>query len=496
MATDRAFAFFGLGSAWDWWRTTDDLWRWGLHTHSIKLYDQADEVLRQTMRRKRIKALLEHARQASPFYQRHYRGVSEGETDLRAYPPVTRQMLMENFDDWVVDRRIRKADLLQFIADPARIAEPYLGEYTIWTSSGTTGVPGVYVQDAHALAVYAALATARFEFGSGLGAGLAGAGLSRFAFLAAIDGHFAGIVSWERQRRLYPAIAMATRAFSILQPMPDLVAQLNAWQPAYISTYPTMMTVLAEESRAGRLQLSLQGLWGGGEGLPAADRANIEDAFGCRIVEDYGASECMNMAFGCSHGRLHTNDDWVVLEPVDENYQPVPPGEPSATVLVSNLANRVQPLLRYDLGDSITVDTEPCACGSIRPAIRVEGRSADVLVLDAVRSGRSRSVAASHAAPPVRILPLAIETVIEEEAGVHRFQLTHTAPAHLQLRLDAASDTERRAAFVRVNAVLTRFLQAQGAAPVHIELDLLPPECNPVSGKLRQVCVLPGARQA
>src|SRR5690606_26123283 len=134
----------------------------------------------------------------------------------------------------------------------------------------------------------------------------------------------AGIVSWERQRRLYPALALATRAFSILQPLSELVEQLNEWRPTYISSYPTMLSLLAGERRAGRLSVSPRGLWCGGEGLAPSERADIEAAFACRITEDYGASECMNMAFGCRHGRLHLNDDWVVLEPVDEQYRPVP----------------------------------------------------------------------------------------------------------------------------------------------------------------------------
>lgn len=56
------------------------------------------------------------------------------------------------------------------------------------------------------------------------------------------------------------------------------------------------------------------------------------------------------------------NADWVLLEPVDERHRPTPPGVPSHTVLLTNLANRVQPLIRYDLGDSVTLLDRPCQC--------------------------------------------------------------------------------------------------------------------------------------
>ena len=166
------------------------------------------------------------------------------------------------------------------------------------------------------------------------------------------------------------------------------------------------------------------GLWSGGECLPASVRAGIEAAFGCPVVNEYGASECMSMAFGCNEGWLHVNADWVLLEPVDDEFRPTPPGEPSRTVLLTNLANRVQPIIRYDLGDSVIVNPGPCACGNPLPAIEVEGRHDDVLAM-AAPDGRI-----------VRLLPLALTTVVEDAAPASRFQIVQTAPDRLLLRLD------------------------------------------------------------
>lgn len=58
----------------------------------------------------------------------------------------------------------------------------------------------------------------------------------------------------------------------------------------------------------------------------------------------------------CRRGRLHVNSDWFILEPIDAAGRPTPPGERSDSVLVTNLANRVQPVIRYDLGDSVVMD--------------------------------------------------------------------------------------------------------------------------------------------
>jgi phenylacetate-coenzyme A ligase PaaK-like adenylate-forming protein len=66
------------------------------------------------------------------------------------------------------------------------------------------------------------------------------------------------------------------------------------------------------------------------------------------------------VAYDCGYGSVHVNADWVILEPVDAAYQPVAVGQPSQKVLLTNLANRVQPIIRYEMGDSVTIDPEPC----------------------------------------------------------------------------------------------------------------------------------------
>jgi phenylacetate-CoA ligase len=492
MVADTTSGLPGAIDPWRWLRAWDDAWRWGALYCEVRAYELADPALRASIRRRRFREMVEHARATSTFYREHYGRVPHGATEPVDYPPVTRGQLMARFDDWVTDRRLRLAELQAFVADPLRIADPYLGAYAVWTSSGTSGVPGIYVQDAQALAVYEALVTSRFDFGPPKAFPSMATQPPRCAFIAAIDGHFAGIVSWERQRRLYPALAASTRAFSILQPLREIVAQLNAWQPRYVSSYPTMLSLLAGERRAGRLRIRPHGLWCGGEGLAQVEREEIEHAFDCRIVEDYGASECMNMAFGCPEGRLHVNDDWVLLEPVDESYRPAPAGRASATVLVTNLANRVQPLIRYDLGDSVCIDPTECACGCDRPSLRVEGRGDDVIVLERAPATRERRTVGDGRGGAVRILPLAVETVLEE-AGVVRFQLTQVSRGRLRLRIDAGG-ADAGAAFRRARRALSSFLARQGAVPPRIDHDPLPPECSPVSGKLRRVRVLPRAR--
>ena len=78
-------------------------------------------------------------------------------------------------------------------------------------------------------------------------------------------------------------------------------------------------------------------------------------------------------------GRKHFNEDWVILEAVDEAMLPVPDGTLSATVLLTVLANDVQPFIRYDLGDCVRFYKDSCPCGSPFRSFQVEGRQATLV---------------------------------------------------------------------------------------------------------------------
>ncbi len=120
-------------------------------------------------RRSRFNALVRFARNRSPFYRDAYRGLPERELDPRELPVVTKPRLMAHFDDWVTDPEIKLADLAAFVADREHIGERYLERYVVWKSSGSTGEPGVYVQDADALATFDALMAVHLDlmgFGS------------------------------------------------------------------------------------------------------------------------------------------------------------------------------------------------------------------------------------------------------------------------------------------------------------------------------------------
>src|SRR5690606_32170078 len=97
------------------------------------------------------------ARAHSLYYREHYRTLPERVTDPTLLPVTSKAELMPRFDDWVTDPAVTLAAVRAFVEDPALIGEKFLGRYTVTTTSGTTGTPGLFLADQRALAVTTAL---------------------------------------------------------------------------------------------------------------------------------------------------------------------------------------------------------------------------------------------------------------------------------------------------------------------------------------------------
>ncbi|MDE2128324.1 MAG: phenylacetate--CoA ligase family protein [Betaproteobacteria bacterium] len=432
------------------------------------------------VRARRLALLLRASAQKSPLYRRILRGKEPETWHLEDLPILSRAELMHSFQQWVGDGDIRLEALRQFTAARDLIAEPFLGRYTVWESSGSGGGEhGIFIQDAAAMAVYDALEAVRrialrpvvrlvdpFYLGE------------RIVFLGATSGHFASAVSFERIRRLNPLLAPHLRSVSILQALDKQIAELQAFQPTVVATYPSVAVLLAEEHHEGRLGIAPREIWTGGETLTANMRALIETAFKCPVVNSYGASEFLTLASQCHCGALHLNSDWAILESIDEDGRLLPTGTAGASVLLTNLANYVQPLIRYDLTDSVTLHSASCACGSSLPIIEVQGRRDDTLRLmgDSDQS--------------VRVVPLALTTVLEEEAGLFDFQIVQQGPHDVALYSGLRGESAA-AALARAKAALGAYLRRQGAHHVRIHCYRGAPAKLASSGKMRRVIGMP-----
>lgn len=114
--------------------------------------------------------------------------------------------------------------------------------------------------------------------------------------------------------------------------------------------------------------------------LTETQAAEIERILGAPVYETYRAAELSLIAGQCEIRRgMHIQADHKLLEVVDDQGRPVPDGEPGE-IIVTDLLNRAQPMIRYRLGDVGIIDPEPCACGRPFPVLKsLLGRSNDVI---------------------------------------------------------------------------------------------------------------------
>ncbi len=449
----------------------------------IRRAEKEGPIKLERRRATRLAAAVSHARTHSPYYRELYSGLPEYVGDTTTLPITDKKSLMGRFDDWVTDRDVSLERAVAFTDDPALVGTDFLGKYRVGTTSGSSGVRGIFVFDKRSTAVTSALALRSFKSWlrpADVRAIVRGGG--RMAYVMALGGHFASSTVLPRSIVRDGKGSKTARGFSVFSPLPEIVDELNRFQPNILVGYAGQVALLAGEQEAGRLRISPRLVVLSAEGLTEQGYERIARVFDARIANSYSATEFMSAAVSCAHGWLHVNADWVILEPVDAEHRPVPAGEHSHTVLLTNLANRVQPILRYDLGDSVLTRPDPCPCGSPFTAIRIKGRSTEALTFHDVRSRA------------VGVPPGALALVVDMAPGLELAQVVQTSRTALSVRVKPARDADADHVWDNVRSEVHRFLGEHGLHNVEVTLDTDAPQQS-AGGKYRLIIPLDEARE-
>ena len=320
----------------------------------------------------RLAELAGYAAAHSPFWRER---LPSGRVELSALPVLTKPELMERFDDLVTDRRLRRDELLEHLG---RIHDDalYHGEYRVMTSSGSSGRKAVFVYDR---AGWRGVLTMFLRRSDWVGFRPR---LPRLR-LALIGGGAPTHMS-RRGAQSLDVGAHRLLGLAVTQPLDQLVRALNEFRPDFMNVYPSTAGLLADEQMAGRLRLSLRGLTTNSEPLTPGTRDRLERAFGVRPTDFYATTEGV-WGHDCPEGSMHLFDDMCIVENVDDDFRPVPAGEMGSRLLVTNLFNRAQPLIRFEVTDLVAIEPEPCPCGRTLTRLRsLEGRTEDVLSLGGI----------------------------------------------------------------------------------------------------------------
>jgi phenylacetate-coenzyme A ligase PaaK-like adenylate-forming protein len=407
------------------------------------------------LQEQRLRELVRHAAAQSPFYAEHYRGINLERVTLSELPPVNKETIQANFDRVVTDRRIKLADVKEHCSSDQ--AGPwYLGAYCAMVTSGTTGKRGHYVWDGPALAEAIAVGFRQSNRAKPTGPPQP----MRIAAIVQTDAHDASNVLL----RMIPESVGTKRLIDIRQDFEAVCQQLQEFQPILLAAYPYMLRLLSEAQLDERHPLKIQPrrITSSADVLSQSDRVLIHKAFGVEPHNFYCSTEFPYLAWECdAHAGLHVNADTLVLESVDRANRPAPPGRLGDKVLVTNLANRVMPLIRYEMTDQVEYLAEPCPCGCPLPRLRtVAGREEHVLTLP----GREGT--------PVRLIEEYVDGFIGPKEEVAMYQLIQEAPTRLTVNVVGRKPYSSAQVLAAVRSGLEQCFKRYGVDGTRLQIDL------------------------
>ena len=323
-------------------------------------------------------------------------------SDLATLPPMSKSEMMAAFDDVVTDRALN----LRLVEDHLQrsTSEPrlLLDEYVCLASGGSSGLRGVFIQRLSEFADFGA-SIMRPAVAKRLASAKASETTVIAAVMAVSPVHPSGFG--------VATVCGPVRFVSVPATLPiaEAVERLNALQPAALMGYPSKLTQLSREQLAGRLSIWPRAVTSTSEQLTADARATITAAFGVPVVDQFASTEGLVGHSDPGGSALTFATDMCIVELVDRENRPVTHGTASARVLVTNLHNFTQPLIRYELTDRFV--RYPSLQGSGYLRAEVDGRAEDMF-----RYG------------PVEVHPIVIDTVMMKMPSIVEYQArqTHT----------------------------------------------------------------------
>ncbi len=389
----------------------------------VKLYRQLQQQMYhfsqdqiQSYQWHAIQHLLTIANEKSPYYAELLKPVSISDwTSFQTLPTLNKRTMMDHFDE-INTAGLKKDDVMNY-AVTKELAKDYLGyyqnQYVIGLSSGTSGNKGLYVTPKALTKQIPALFLAR-----------GGVTLSdlpaRILFMLRV---------FSQGFQDINAPFLHLHYLHTMTPVDEIVRQLVALRISIWMAPPSLLRMMVPyASKIPQLKKIITYA----EVLTKEEKKLFSEVFRAPVLEIYQASEGQ-LGSPCRHGQLHINEDLVYVELYDASNQLVTqPGVVATQMIVTNLVNSVQPLIRYEMNDIIVLGN-PCTCGShFRVIDRIIGRHDDVLIMP------------NTSGELVHIFPdLISRWIITTSDNIREYRVFHTSnSSHITIELELYQDND------------------------------------------------------
>lgn len=359
----------------------------------------------QALQLERLAQLFEHAYAHCPFYRERMNmiGFEPGGTAdfamLAALPRLTKRDVQDH----------RTEMLATNIPESARVRNQ---------TGGSTGSPLQFYVDKERFGTRMA-STHRHDAWAGLHSG----DWLAFVWGARLDQlPQQGLWNKLRNEWLYRRIELNTSLISDAD-WARFIDQCRRKNPRFMIAYAQSAVLVARYFEAHNIRdIHFQSIITTAEVLLPEQRKYVESVLGATVFDRYGCREISVIASECEeHRGMHVNAESILVEIVPDPNLPASIGK----ILVTDLLNYSQPLIRYDIGDASSWSPDQaCPCGRGLPLLSpVQGRSTDFLVF-----------ADRHISGP------ALTLVVADMADVRQVQFVQTGSASVTLRVVAGSN--------------------------------------------------------
>lgn len=378
----------------------------GKYKHYLRQLEESQWWSRERLRELQLdllQRLLVHAYEHVVFYRERFQEAGfhprdlRSADDLRRLPILTREDILQNAERMVADNYPR-----------SRLRQHF--------TSGTTGTPLRFYEEKDTVRRnYAFWMRFRRWFG-----------FKEWLPRATFGGRVVVPRNQNRPpywRHNYIENQLVCSSFHLSEEtLPAYIERLERFSPFLIDGYVSTIFTLARYINHQRITtIRPSAVQTTSETLFDFQRREIEEAFQCKVYNQYGQGEKVAFISECEHGTLHVNDEYGIVEIIKDG-RPARSGE-VGEIIATSFNNWVMPLIRYQTGDlAVVSDISSCPCGRGLSVVEsIEGRVIDVLRM-----------------PDGKIVPPTALTLLFDKAsamGINQAQICQVAPDQIVVRL-------------------------------------------------------------
>jgi phenylacetate-coenzyme A ligase PaaK-like adenylate-forming protein len=413
----------------------------------------------------RLREILSIAKQNTGWYKEALRNINpNGFTldDLGNLPVLKKDDVMNSWNDVISVPGLTKEiaeDHIEMLRE-GKIDNPYFDDrYLFIATGGSSGKRGLFIWDFEFLKETACI-TYRYLVDQEIRCGYNGP-----MKLATIEAptllHGSAHLFTINVR---PEIEV--RILSAVEPLVRLNNILNEYRPNYLVGYASVVAELARDQLQGSLNIQPRWVSTNSEPLDEDMRSIIKEAWGIEARNSWGSVEigCVAVETGDRSGMI-IGEDGVILEPVDDNLQPVRESRDARKVLATSLINRSMPIIRYVIEDVLEIEDDHIEFPAYRRIKSILGRADNWFVYK-----------------NSRIHPMAFRDVMSQVKEIDEYQILQTSDgAAIRLICEGKPDLEEMSNRIKEN------LRKQGLENPHVTVDIVSTlPRHPETGKVKR----------